>query len=771
MSKVWMNNTEFSSSRIVTKDHFGGNVIFTKNINPESREAFTGTVNDLGIQNLRYPGGTVTELLFDVKNPDVAKDGSVAMGLSNYIEWVESNNKKFTFVMPTAPLFDRDNAEDIDRFIDEESIAATKNFVRELITGKYGDTQNSLKAIEIGNEYFSGAELTTREYGRAANAIIEAIKEVYNELKIPPSQQVDILVQMGSPFAQELNYEYVRSSLPSISEYLGDWNLSFLKNSNNQLSWMDKILVSNALVLDELSPSARGEIDGLVQHYYYSGDSIGNYGGADFTFIDTMFSQWRENGFEDVDLVLTEWNVKNSNTSAGGLKSAGIFVDQFEAMIFHNVSEAYAWPIQENSSNDLGGRVGDTDFISPTGAAFYLMNSLLPGMHLTQTPTQLGQVDASMFSDGQNSLAIIASEANYTQSVTVHLGPVSGANALRVYTIAVDLTTSDGQHWINGGFASAPYYLEHDVGATIEVSSEYILQSDNTITIQLDPYEIAFIETSQSSAPLDDFVEDVTRPWIYGTKNSDRLLSGSDSDHIAGLAGNDMILSGAGDDLVFGHYGDDYIFGQNGNDKLYGGGGDDLILGGADNDYINGQFGNDRLWGNYGNDFISGGVGNDNLNGCAGNDVLKGENGGDYLYGGNGNDFMDGGADSDVIFGGFGNDAIWGSRGADRMTGGPGLDRFVFLEGDTGIHPSSRDSIIDFQKMDRIDFRQMDANVENIENDAFLFSGQNADANSIWYEKVGSNTLIYGDSTGDSRADFSILLISSHDLTVSDFLF
>lgn len=98
-----------------------------------------------------------------------------------------------------------------------------------------------------------------------------------------------------------------------------------------------------------------------------------------------------------------------------------------------------------------------------------------------------------------------------------------------------------------------------------------------------------------------------------------------------------------------------------------------------------GGSGNDSISGNELNNSIRGGKGNDRLNGRDGSDTLRGEAGADTLVGGS---------------------------GADRLFGGKdqSKDVFVFRTADELGTVDRHDAVLDFTKLDRLDFRSFGAN-------------------------------------------------------------
>jgi Ca2+-binding RTX toxin-like protein len=162
------------------------------------------------------------------------------------------------------------------------------------------------------------------------------------------------------------------------------------------------------------------------------------------------------------------------------------------------------------------------------------------------------------------------------------------------------------------------------------------------------------------------------------------------------------------------------------------------LTGGNLDDLINGLGGGDTLNGNGGNDTINGGDGNDNINGGVGNDILNGD------------------AGNDTINGGDGDDVITGGLGRDTMTGGAGVDRFVFNSiTETGNTNNTRDVIQNFVSgQDILDLSGIDADVNTVANDSFVFIGNAAftGAGQIRF----ANGVLQGNVGGSLAADFQI---------------
>lgn len=157
----------------------------------------------------------------------------------------------------------------------------------------------------------------------------------------------------------------------------------------------------------------------------------------------------------------------------------------------------------------------------------------------------------------------------------------------------------------------------------------------------------------------------------------------------------------------------------------------------------------------------------------SGNDEFRMSSGGDRVRGYAGDDAMYGYRGRDTLQGDGGNDILVGGAAGDRLTGGAGRDSFDFnMVSESGLTASTRDVIVDFTRgMDRIDLRNIDANTELADNQAFR--GVLVPATSA-FTAAGqlrlADGVLYGNTDGDAAAEFSIQLSGVTVLTATDFL-
>ncbi|MBC7987376.1 MAG: hypothetical protein H7X93_12030 [Sphingomonadaceae bacterium] len=147
-----------------------------------------------------------------------------------------------------------------------------------------------------------------------------------------------------------------------------------------------------------------------------------------------------------------------------------------------------------------------------------------------------------------------------------------------------------------------------------------------------------------------------------------------------------------------------------------------------------------------------------------------------YINGGGGNDSITGAVAEDFLVGGAGDDTLIGAQGRDSAIGGLGNDRFVFREGDvTGdVGNGNVDRILDMATGDLIDLSGIDADTVTAGDQAFSFVGTaefSGVAGELRYEVgSGGRTSVFGDTDGDSVADFQIRLDNGFVVASTDFV-
>ena len=134
----------------------------------------------------------------------------------------------------------------------------------------------------------------------------------------------------------------------------------------------------------------------------------------------------------ELDLHITEWNIKASNIENNGVKSLGVIVGMVENMVELDVVQGAVWPIVRNTTNVQGGTVNegivqtdDQGRVTETlrGAMFDLMSTSLPGMELIQLDLESVENDkelAAYEKDGEF-VVYIGNNLEMAETITVDL--------------------------------------------------------------------------------------------------------------------------------------------------------------------------------------------------------------------------------------------------------------------------------------------------------------------------------------------------------------
>ena len=157
-----------------------------------------------------------------------------------------------------------------------------------------------------------------------------------------------------------------------------------------------------------------------------------------------------------------------------------------------------------------------------------------------------------------------------------------------------------------------------------------------------------------------------------------------------------------------------------------------------------------------------------------GDDEIDGSDEDDVLFGWAGNDTILGNKGNDELNGGDGDDDLTGGKGADEQTGGIGADTFFFLKaGDSKPKAAGRDTILDFDgaEGDTIDLSAIDAKKGkgNQDFDFIKKQGFSGDKGELRFKVKNGDALVQGDTDGDGKVDFAILVAGVTKLTGADF--
>lgn len=613
MSKLYRGDwSQNLSGNVVTARHFGTNAVSLDN-SFENGSSFTQVIQMLNPTSLRYPGGTVTEDYFDPNSKFFEQvfedrshatvthpDGSQIATVRSTMAYAKAHNMSVDFVLPTEHLL-KDGPKGT-RIIDEVALNKLMVKVDGLLEGRYGDAK--ISTFEIGNEYFVDGRLTAEEYGMVAERLTARLSQSYDKYeRNHPNHhdfhEPDIAIQAGA-------------------------------------GWMP---ADNDTIMDSLSPESRAEIDAVVGHFYPKAlQNVNNFKG----FYENLHAWESADGFKDIDIWVSEWNVRNSPASDHGLYQASTFVSAFHEMNEQGVDIATVWGTQHRNvdsslsnsrfvtSEDDGVQTKIYD-LTATGYLFQQMRENLPGLQALDIDSENfihaksnDSIDVESFGNSERSVIYISSRSDEFQTIDFdgqeYFNGSTHISAMRITAIDDPRTTEIDE--------SDP----HSVSARIDVKgvSRADLMANNG-QITLAPGEIIQLEvdynhgvTLKGYQPNDPIPGHHYNDNFVGSNYADRILGQIGDDRLIGLGGKDIIFGGEGDDTLDGGNGNDFLQGSGGNDRVFGGAGDDFVRGGSGSDVIAGGDGDDRIDAGLGADTLSGGNGDDTLVSLSGSNVASG---------------------------------------------------------------------------------------------------------------------------------------------------
>ncbi|MBO9479277.1 type I secretion protein [Shimia sp. R11_0] len=630
------------TGQVVSQQMFGANTVFSVNTDAGvPLENYVEGVRALEVENFRFPAGQGDSL--DGENEGV--------DWLNVIELVENEDGERVLREEVVNALDAAiAAHDTGSDVKVTMVIATKLYSLEEYEALYDDIArfaeimvtdyaDQIEAIEIGNEYWAIGETN---YGQKADIAARALAEGMARAGVEEDDQPSIIVQMATPNEG--------------SEF---------HTSVDDRPFGERRDDANQQIIDQLSAEARAAIDGVVEHYYYRRDyDVFTGDGNEQGFIPNDYEIWEENFDKELDLHITEWNIRTTNLDQNGIRAAGILPEMMEYMVSWGTDAAHGWPVVHNTTSHLAGTRADMPILnedgwvvnSVRGAVFDVMSSELVGTELMETEfsNDDGRMEVQVYQSDDKIVVQVASRTDELVELDLDITAlVDGFDSAKGVVVGYDrsASSSDGVYQKGGELFQAeqtiingePYYFnEHDTRATVT----NIDVNSGDLTLRLNPYEMTqmvfeFTENTPPPPPIGE------TPETVGTEGADQLTTGEGNDSIQGLDGDDTIEAnggfdtirgGEGNDRVEAGRGDDTLFGDAGDDVLYGNGGEDSLKAGDGNDTLSGNQGNDTLLGNEGNDDLRGGDDNDTLNGGQGADTLRGGANLDTLTGWSGSD-------------------------------------------------------------------------------------------------------------------------------------
>jgi hypothetical protein len=356
---------------------FGTNLVYSA-VDQAWYGTFLSTFSALGMNALRYPGGTVTESDFDFHASNVSGTKTDCITLTQFFSAVTSNNFTPILVVPTKRY--RSN-------YGTTGVQATKDFVRAVNVNHYVTTPGDLGTWsgkvdlwELGNEYYAdpgtGANpytdpLSRTLYGQIANAFGTGMKAVDSTV------------------------------LPIVQFHRGD-TTSEVNEIRSQLS--------------------AGVMGGCLTHLYPSPSTP-------FTTVENQIGDGVA-GFGTLNLepMITEWNMANSSST--GLVLANYLPQLFQAQVNSGVSISTQWPLMwHNNSVDTALAENDGT-LRPPGQVYQWLNQCANNRNTVPTTSSDSAIACLAWKDtsGHLSILVLCGASQSNAQVTVTINGYNGSN-------------------------------------------------------------------------------------------------------------------------------------------------------------------------------------------------------------------------------------------------------------------------------------------------------------------------------------------------------
>lgn len=504
----------------VKDDAFGGNFLFSKD-DVGDAGSYDELANALGVDAIRYPGGSMTEYQFDMSDPDRSQAFNPETGLvedvvpiSEFMQYAEAEGKSVTIVLPTRHFLTSNTDSNGDRYADVDVVELTK-FVQDVASGVYGDV--TIDAFEIGNEYWGSGGMSAVEYGRVASEMTRYIDEAMDEIDgaHPDAANIDIVVQTGTNFMHSRlsdEYGHLSNTDDILAALQADYGISFPAESVYSATNMDWTDVNTRLIMNEFSDQEAGAVDGIATHIYTHG--LDDTSQRDHSLVNIENTWLEEN--PDLDIYVTEWNQKSSLPGFDpnedfGLKQAHEVINIMEEFAEHNVDAAHAWPLAQNTNNAYSPGY-DFDFLTPSGAMFKMMNDELQGTRLLdfsgdgdkETDVDLGGATLHAFGSEDKLVLYVASTSDNSATHQVDVNALfAGAGSVEVSYLGV----KDGQ-------APGSRLSEAEVEQATQNEINNDIFQNGVFQADLGPHEIMqiVVETPNWTSELQAFWDGSSEP-------------------------------------------------------------------------------------------------------------------------------------------------------------------------------------------------------------------------------------------------------------------
>lgn len=488
----------------ISSDFFGG--IYT---GYRGFDAYSQHDTLLGLTNIRWPGGTLSETrpdVYDLNLPEVFDARNLYQfnadrqrpGLSEVLEYSVSENIGFSMLVPTARY-----STDIQRGIDE-----LDRFLDRLLGGEFGELPTDF-TLELGNEYYALDEFKKSAglYGAVAAAFTDTIASAVSDpSRNPSSYEINIAVQMGRTHNDNLSI---------ISEF-----------SASQIGEIDKVIFHHLPIgfNNMASPIAEGDPEDIGDTRIQN--TKDNY---DF-WVRAMEAAVADP--RKLELAMTAWNVGGTHRIADdfllefndyGLQAASTMIHMVHGYSSIGVASADVWGIDNQWFNALSDENDTYSELSVAGATFALLSANLVG-----TSPIAGPVDQTR----EDPFLIYAFQSSGKLVVYISANDISGDGA----TVEIDIGLSASETSISATRLSAELPLEYAEFATTNYEELYQTPILEAVDFQQAGDSVSF-SFSQDYETVQLVVEtDKIKGWTVAPSNKSEALATA-SDFIRDLLG------------------------------------------------------------------------------------------------------------------------------------------------------------------------------------------------------------------------------------------
>lgn len=673
----------------ISDDMFGLNFVLTYDMEFLEHGPLLDLLGQLEPQSLRYPGGSVTEIMFEEVDYGDANWGadffsslqngqSQAESLRQFVESAGSIDAAIQLVLPTRIAFSETTGQAVAsgsygsrRDIDPEYFELIRTYIDQ-VQAQALMNGTAIDRLEIGNEFWGSGRMTAGEYGFLAAEVTEFLHLNYPGIEV--IAQVTYSAGVFSP---------VEDSLVYLTENGDDFDLHFPFQDLSEIEGLVEYTIpgqgsgvgQTQRIASEFAnnPTALQALDGIVDHVYFRRgfDGIDDERNHALINIPQTFEDYSGSG--PISSYITEWSVRNTagdrqseGTNHVGLQYASTTLEAFFEFVSNGVDGANFWPVTfGNESIDRRVLIdtGEQD-LTFGGTIFQALSTRLVGLSPVFDYEVEGEIDIHGFSNTNNLVFLASERSGNPQNTTI------------------DFTSFglEGETFVTVSYLSEDGETGTDINANpVHLEGEGVMATSSFVDLFLPSWAIAIVEVQSI------------------TDGDDRIHGEIGGDHIAARGGDDYISGGLGDDSLQGNSGFDTLIGGEGNDTLKGGWGNDVLIGGDGNDFMAGTFGSNTLDGGIGDDEIASSEGSDLIWGGVGDDLVTVQNGTHLVNGGSGDDVIQLSGDSDLWGGDYTahriiDSSVYGSvdiggynRFSNILDGGSGHDRLYLTDGNDAL--------------------------------------------------------------------------------------